>query len=116
MALTAPHRRFLLVDQGLVPFALNFVLNGAIAYALFRSAKSVPFLGQSSIVGDTLVTSFLLPFATCMIVTGLIHKQIVAGKVAALVAAPRSALGAFLVQQRAHIHRAWQTGARPGES
>ena len=95
MTLTAPHRRFLLVDQGLVPFALNFVLNGAIAYALFRSAKSVPFLGQSSIVGDTLVTSFLLPFATCLIVTGLIHKQVTQGKVLALALPPRGNLGAF---------------------
>ena len=91
----ASHRRFLLIDQGLVPFALNFVLNGGIAYALFRSAESVPFLGTSSVVGDTLVTSFLLPFATCLIVTGLIHKQIATGKVLARAQAPRAGLAAF---------------------
>jgi len=91
----ASHRRFLLVDQSLVPFALNFAMNGAIAYALFRSAESVPFVGASSIVGDTVITSFLLPFATCLIVTGLIHKQVAAGKVLALARAPRVGLGAF---------------------
>lgn len=96
MALTAPHRRFLLVEQGAIPFVFNFVLNGAIAYAMFRGAKSIPFFGESSIVGDTVITSFLLPFATCLIVTGLIQKQIAAGKVAALAAAPQRGLGAFL--------------------
>jgi hypothetical protein len=95
MALAASHRRFLLVDQSLVPFALNFVLNGAIAYAIFRNAESVPFFGQSSIVGDTLITSFLLPFLTCLIVTGLIAKQVAAGKVLALASAPHGRLGGF---------------------
>jgi hypothetical protein len=91
----ASHRRFLLVDQSLVPFAFNFVLNGAIAYALFRSAESVPFVGASSIVGDTVITSFMLPFATCLIVTGLIHKQVAAGKVLALAQSPGGGLGGF---------------------
>lgn len=95
MALTTSHRRFLLVDQSLVPFGLNFVLNGGIAYALFRSAESVPLFGQSSIVGDTLITSFLLPFLTCLIVTGLIAKQVTAGKVPGLANAPQGRLGAF---------------------
>jgi hypothetical protein len=92
----ASRRRFFLVDQGLVPFALNFVLNGAIAWAMFRGVESVPFLGQSGIVGDTLITSFLLPFATCLIVTGLIHKQLASGKLHALAVAPRSGIGSFL--------------------
>lgn len=95
MALAASHRRFLLVEQSLVPAAFNFVLNGGIAYLLFRTAESVPLLGESSIVGDTLITSFLLPFATCLIVTGLIHKRVAAGKLQALASAPPGGLGAF---------------------
>lgn len=99
MALTASHRRFLLVDQSIVPFAFNFVLNGAIAYAIFRSAESVPFLGQSSIVGDTLITSFLLPFLTCLIVTGLVQKQVAAGTLLALASTPQRGLGAFFAER-----------------
>ncbi len=96
MSIAVSHRRFLIVDQGIVAFVFNFLLNGGIAYLLFRSAESVPFFGQSSIVGDTLATSFLLPFFTCLIVTGIVHKQIASGKLVALASGPQSALGAFL--------------------
>ncbi|HEU4429762.1 MAG TPA: hypothetical protein VFT98_13455 [Myxococcota bacterium] len=92
----APLGRFLFVDQSLVPFGINFVLNGAIAYAINRNASSIPFAGQASIVGDTVITSFLLPFLTCLIVTGLIHKQIAGGKLAALSSAPGSGAFGFL--------------------
>jgi len=92
----APLGRFLFVDQSLVPFAINFVLNGGIAYAINRNASSIPFAGEASIVGDTVITSFLLPFLTCLIVTALIHKQIAGGKIAALPSAPGSGVGRFL--------------------
>jgi len=92
----APLGRFLFVDQSLVPFAINFVLNGGIAYAINRNASSIPFAGEASIVGDTVITSFLLPFLTCLIVTALIHKQIAGGKIAALPSAPGSGVGGFL--------------------
>jgi hypothetical protein len=95
MALAAAQQRFLIVEQSLVPFGINFVLNGAIAWATFRAATSVPFLGQSSIVGDTLVTSFLLPLLTCLIVTALLQKQLAAGKAPSFAASPHG-LGAFL--------------------
>ena len=93
MALAASQQRFLLVEQSLVPFGINFVLNGAIAWALFRAAESVPFAGQSSIVGDTLITSFLLPLLTCLIVTALLQKQIATGKLARFAEAPRGLAG-----------------------
>ena len=40
MALSAPHQKFLIIEQGAVPTVFNFALNGAIAWALFRSAES----------------------------------------------------------------------------
>ncbi len=82
------HRRFFLVEQGAIPFAFNFVLNGAIAWALFRNASEVPMLGESSVVVDTLATSFLLPLLTCLIVTPMLAKQVASGKVAPLVVTP----------------------------
>src|SRR5262245_58855388 len=79
MQLAAPHRRLLVVDNGIISAVFNFLLNGAIAWALFRTVTHVPLWGQQSIAGDTLITAFLLPFLTCLIVSRLVAKQVTAG-------------------------------------
>ncbi|MBW2496104.1 MAG: hypothetical protein JRF61_02420 [Deltaproteobacteria bacterium] len=70
----------MLVEQGLIPTVFNLVLNGLIAWALFRSAAAVPLWGESSIGVDLVATSFLLPFLTCIIVSALVGRQVDAGK------------------------------------
>lgn len=90
MALSREHRRFLIVDQGVGATVVNFLLNGAIAWSLFRSAVRVPLWGESSIAGDTIVTAFLLPLLTCLIVTRIVHRQLAGGHVLPLAEAPRS--------------------------
>jgi hypothetical protein len=80
MALSNQHRRFLIVDQGAAPALFNFLLNFGIAWAVFRSMPAVPLWGESSIAGDTIVTSFLLPLLTCLIVTPLVRRQAVSGQ------------------------------------
>jgi hypothetical protein len=50
------HRRFLVLEQGIGSALFNFVLNGAIAWLLFRSFERVPLWGQQSIAGDTIGT------------------------------------------------------------
>ena len=62
----------------------NFLLNGAIAFLVFRSLERVPLWGQQSIVGDTIGTCFFLPFFTALIVTPLVRKRVLAGSVAGL--------------------------------
>ena len=74
--LSAEQRRFLWVGQGVVAFAINVVLNGAIGWAMFRGAETIPLWGASSIGGDTLGTSFFLPAITCLIVTPLVRGQV----------------------------------------
>ena len=81
MALSASHRRLLIVDNGVVSALFNFVLNGAIAWALFRSVAHVPLWGEASVAGDTLATAFLLPLLTCLIVTRLVARQVTQGHV-----------------------------------
>ena len=81
MELSKQHRRFLLIEQGAVPTAFNFVINGFIAWALFRSAAAVPLWGESSVGVDLLITAFLLPFLTCVIVSALVARQVRSGKV-----------------------------------
>ena len=81
MQLSEQHRRFLLVDQGVGPTVFNFLLNGLIAWALFRQADTVPLWGQQSVGVDLLATGFILPFLTCIIVSALVSRQVRSGKV-----------------------------------
>ncbi len=78
------HRRFLIVDQGVGPTILNFVLNAAIAWLMFRSVETVPLWGQSSIAADTLGTAFILPVLTSLIVSRLVRRQVRRGQIAPL--------------------------------
>jgi Fe2+ transport system protein B len=75
------HRRFLVIEQAAIPSVFNFVLNGLIAWALFHSATDVPLWGESSIGVDLLATAFLLPFLTCVIVSGVVARHVRSGKV-----------------------------------
>jgi hypothetical protein len=81
MALSGPHQKFLIIEQGAVPTVFNFALNGAIAWALFRSAEEVPLWGESSLGVDLLATAFLLPFLTCLIVSAIVARHVRDGKV-----------------------------------
>ena len=68
------------------PRVFNFALNGAIAWALFRSAEEVPLWGESSVGVDLLATAFLLPFLTCLIVSAIVARHVRDGKVPPLAA------------------------------
>jgi hypothetical protein len=84
VALSAAHRRLLLVDCAVGASVFNFALNAAIAWLLFRPLAHVPLWGESSVAGDTLITAFLLPFLTCLIVSRTLHRQVSSGRVARL--------------------------------
>ena len=43
------HRRYLALEHGIGSAVINFVLNGAIAWAMFRSLDVVPLWGPTSI-------------------------------------------------------------------
>ncbi len=82
--MSSAHLRFLLLEQGVGSAVINFLLNGAIAWGLFRSFERVPLWGQQSIGVDTIATCFFLPFITALIVTPLVRKRVQAGTLAAL--------------------------------
>lgn len=75
--------RYLLLEQGVGSAFINFVLNAAIAWAMFRGWSVVPLWGQQSIAGDTAGTTFFLPFFTCLIVTRMTTKHVRSGRVPA---------------------------------
>jgi hypothetical protein len=78
------HVRFLVLEQGIGSAVFNFLLNGAIAWLLFRGLEQVPLWGQQSIAGDTIGTCFFLPFLTTLIVTPLARARVRAGNLTAL--------------------------------
>jgi hypothetical protein len=45
-SLTPAQRRFVLLDNGVGAFVVNLLLNGAIAWLLFRKVTHVPMWGQ----------------------------------------------------------------------
>ena len=77
-------RRYLVLEQGVGAAVFNFLLNAAIAWLIFRGADVVPLWGQQSIAGDTIGTSVILPFLTCLIATRLVRGHVRSGKVAPL--------------------------------
>ena len=81
MEFSSRHRKFFLIEQGAIPTLFNLVLNGLIAWALFRSAADVPLWGESSLGMDLLITAFLLPFLTCLIVSAIVTRHVRSGKV-----------------------------------
>lgn len=82
--MSASQRRYLLLEQGVGSIVVNFLLNAAIAWAAFRGMTEIPLWGNQSLGGDTIVTSFCLPFFTALIVTRLARAAVRTGHVAAL--------------------------------
>lgn len=76
----AAHRRYLLIEQGVGAAIFNLVLNGVIAWLSVRSLERVPLWGETSIAVDTIATSFLLPFVTCLVVTRLARRMVEKGR------------------------------------
>jgi len=79
MEIASAHRTYALRDNGIGAAIVNFLINGAIAWLMFRTVVSVPLWGQQSIAGDTIGTGFFLPFITCLIVTPLTLRQVQSG-------------------------------------
>lgn len=73
-----------LIAQAVIGALVNFVLNGALAWLLYRPLVELPLTGDQSIAGDTAVTSFLLPLLIALIVTPLVRKDMQAGRATAL--------------------------------
>jgi hypothetical protein len=85
-------RRYLLLEQGIGAGIFNFVLNAAIAWAIFRQMETVPLWGQQSIAGDTIGTAFMLPLLTTLIGSRVVRGHVRKGRVAAL-AWPEASFG-----------------------
>jgi hypothetical protein len=81
--LSSSQRQYILIGHFVVPLAINFVLNGVIAFAMFRGLRAVPTWAVESSAGPDLIgTCFFLPAITCLIVTPIVRRHIRRGLVA----------------------------------
>lgn len=92
MNLSPQHRRFLFIEQAAGGAVINLVIAALLGWLLFRDAERVPMTGAQSAVTDTLVSAFMIAFATCLIVTPIARRQMRSGRIAALNGGALSAL------------------------
>jgi cytochrome P450 len=74
MVLTEEQRLLLRRSFIITPAVINFILNGVIAFVTFRGGSSVALWGIDGMSIDIILTSFLLPFLTCLIVMPIIWQ------------------------------------------
>jgi hypothetical protein len=79
--MSADHRRYLILEQGVGAAIFNFFVGGAIAWGVFRHLDVVPLWGGQSVAGDTIATGVLLPLLTSLIANGIVRRQVLGGKV-----------------------------------
>jgi cytochrome P450 len=84
MVFTTAQRQFLGRSFFINPAVINFVVNGLLAWLIFGSRPLVTVWGTEGIVADTVLTFFLLPFLTCLIVVPLVWQMIKQGDQAAV--------------------------------
>jgi hypothetical protein len=89
----AAHWRYLVLDNGVGAALLNLGINGAIAWAVFHRKPVVPLWGAVGIASDTVATSLILPFLTCVVVTSLTNWHVRAGRLTPLVLSRATAMG-----------------------
>ncbi len=77
MKLSRSQQQYLLIGHCIVPFAINFILNGLLGLATFRGVSMVPVWGFETSAGpDLLGTCFFLPAITCLIVTLIVRRHV----------------------------------------
>jgi hypothetical protein len=82
-SLPAPHRRWIVLNALLATALINLVVNGVIAWLFTRGQPDVPFwarpLSETSTLGDTLGTIFVLPLITGLLAPTAVWVELRSG-------------------------------------
>lgn len=78
--LSREHRRFLVVDQLIGAAIVNFLLNAALAWLLFRRSPSVALYASPGIAIDTVVTALVLPLVTAVVAAFVVRLRVLRGE------------------------------------
>ena len=81
MMLSPDRRRFFLVEQGVGGGVINLAIAALLSWVLFRHAERLPVAGSQGVVVDTIVSAFMIPFATCLIVTRIVQRHVRDGRI-----------------------------------
>ena len=81
MNLSFEQRALLRRSFVLNPIIINFVLNGLIAWLVYGRSPTIPV---STVTADALLTCFLIPFLTCLIVVPVVWQLVRQGDLAAV--------------------------------
>lgn len=73
-------RHYLKTEHAIGAAIVNVPINGLIAWLAFGHLDFVPMWGEPSIVGDTVVTVFILTSLTCLIGTRIVRWHVRTGK------------------------------------
>jgi hypothetical protein len=84
-------KRYVFIERPIGAFVVNFVLNALVAWGVCGRMTSVPLWGETSVAGDTVATSFILPFLSVLIATPLARRDTRQGKVSAASLSDRAA-------------------------
>ena len=78
------HFKFLIIEQVILAFIINYIVNAAIGYVAYRGISTLPMWGMKSIVGDSIIMTFLLTIIVCFVVTMTTHKKVRSGHLESL--------------------------------
>lgn len=78
------HYKYLIIEQVILAFIINYIVNAAIGYAVFHGIGTLPMWGMKSIAGDTIIMTFLLSLIVSFVVTLTTHKKIRSGQLESL--------------------------------
>jgi hypothetical protein len=78
------HYKFLIVEQVILAFIINYIVNAAIGYVAYRGISTLPMWGMKSIVGDSIIMIFLLTIIVAFVVTLTTHKKVKGGHLESL--------------------------------
>lgn len=81
--LPATHRRWIILRALLVTAVSNGLINVVIAWLSVRGQETVPLWGvplvETSTFGNVVGTLFLLPLITCLLITGVLWREVKLG-------------------------------------
>ena len=84
MKLSPEHRRYLLVEQVIAGVIINVAIAAVLGWLFFRNVERVPIAGFKGAMVDTIVSAFMIAFATCLAVTRVARRDVCRGRIAPL--------------------------------
>ncbi len=84
MKLSKEHWKFILIKQGCVAVLINFLMNGFMAWVMFKPAEEVTLWEENSFAFDIIATTFFFTFFTSFFVSKASYKVVWEGRLSSI--------------------------------